>query len=675
MKKFSKKIIAVIVITAFVCGFAPLLDFDNIAFAAITEYTDGDFIFTLDNSLATIKSYGGNSETVQVPEKVSDGEFEYTVTKIGNKAFAGCESVKSITLPESVCELGGALFENSGVTEVVVKGRIIKAETTQPSNQNGPFYGSKVKTVTMEQSNIPRCMFSGCTTVETINLPESIKNTDDNIGCYAFYNCQSLQAINIPEGITKLGKVGYVEEGNVFANCKSLTSIDIPNTVTSIAMYAFAGCEGVKSITFPESVCELGGALFENSGVKEVVIKGRITKVGTTQPSNYNGPFYGSKVKTVTMEQSNIPRCMFSGCTTVETINLPESIKNTDDNIGGYAFNDCQDLVSVDIPEGITTIGTSAFSNCQDLTSIVIPSSVNEISEKVFYGCSNLQYIHFNSAVCEYSLLCDNLSTVLCTSVADNPLGLIVCEHEISSEEPETPVVPDIPAEPEIIEKPSSNGNGIVVEYDSSYFENNDEIVVKAEEKSVFDSSFSEYDEDADAIKHYDIHLEYSNGTIAKSENTETEFTVKIPVPAGYEHYTEFLIKHRMTHEDGSKSVERIYGKVDGGYIVFKTKSFSDFIVCDFGFESDSISLNYKSSAVVSATKGDVDVVYTSSNPDVATVDENGNVIARGRGTAIITATVTTDDGETITDTCTVKVDFSIVQWIIYILLLGFFWY
>ena len=76
MKKFSKKIIAVIVITAFVCGFAPLLDFDNIAFAAITEYTDGDFIFTLDNSLATIKSYGGNSETVQVPEKVSDGDHE-----------------------------------------------------------------------------------------------------------------------------------------------------------------------------------------------------------------------------------------------------------------------------------------------------------------------------------------------------------------------------------------------------------------------------------------------------------------------------------------------------------------------------------------------------------------------------------------------------------------------
>ena len=224
MKKYSKRIIAVIVITAFVCGFAPLLDFDNIAFAAITEYTDGDFIFTLDNSLATIKSYGGNSETVQVPEKVSDGEFEYTVTKIGNRAFAGCEGVKSITFPESVCELGGALFENSGVKEVVIKGRIIKAETTQPSNYNGPFYGSNVITVTMEQSNIPRCMFSGCTTVQTINLPESIKNKDDNIGGYAFNNCEELVSVDIPEDVTTIGR-------SAFLNCKSLTSIDIPNTV------------------------------------------------------------------------------------------------------------------------------------------------------------------------------------------------------------------------------------------------------------------------------------------------------------------------------------------------------------------------------------------------------------------------------------------------------------
>ncbi len=681
MKNTLKKALVLIMAFTFVFGCAPFFNLDNIAFAAATEYTDGDFTFTVNNSLATITEYNGNSEIVEVPAKISDGEFEYPVTAIGKKAFAGCEAEK-VVFPESVKSLGYGIFSGSSVADVTIKGRIESVGTKDSFSVYGPFNESKVVTVTMEQSNVPTYMFSGCTTLETVVLPESIKNANDNIGCYAFYNCVSLVSVNIPVGITKLGGVGAINMGYTFGNCESLESIVIPNTVKSVVEFAFAGCKSLNTVTFPESISKLGGGLFENSGVTEVIIKGRITEAETTEPTNYRGPFYGSKVTTVTMEQSNIPTYMFSGCTTLETVVLPEATKSTNDNIGCYAFYNCISLESIVIPEGITRLGKVGwielgytFGNCQSLESIVIPSSVNYIAKNAFYGCSNLQYIHFNTDNCEYSTLCDTLSTILCTSVAENPLELTVCEHNFNNDEPDTPDVPEIPDIPETTVEEKVSSNGIKVEYDSSYFENNGDIVLVAEEKEGADGNIGEYDENRIKIKRYDIHLE-RDGEVITSNKNNTEYTVKIPVPAGYERYTQFLIRHRMTLADGSTKNENIYAKVENGYIVFKTKSFSYFDICDFGFEKDSVALDYKSVTTLAATKiSDSQVTYTSSNPKVVTVNENGNITTHGRGTATITATYEFEGGEIITDTCNVTVNFTFIQWIIYILLLGFLWY
>lgn len=90
---------------------------------------------------------------------------------------------------------------------------------------------------------------------------------------------------------------------------------------------------------------------------------------------------------------------------------------------------------------------------------------------------------------------------------------------------------------------------------------------------------------------------------------------------------------------------------------------------------SDNLTLNYKSSAKLDATvnAGKVKTVnWTSSNSNVATVDDNGNVKATGKGTATITATTT--DGKYSAD-CTVKVKYSFIQIIIIYCLFGFIWY
>lgn len=67
--------------------------------------------------------------------------------------------------------------------------------------------------------------------------------------------------------------------------------------------------------------------------------------------------------------------------------------------IGGNAFCECQNLVSVELPIGIKSIGISAFYGCTQLSDINIPSGVSYISSGAFYGCYNLAYAYLPSSI------------------------------------------------------------------------------------------------------------------------------------------------------------------------------------------------------------------------------------------------------------------------------------
>lgn len=88
----------------------------------------------------------------------------------------------------------------------------------------------------------------------------------------------------------------------------------------------------------------------------------------------------------------------------------------------------------------------------------------------------------------------------------------------------------------------------------------------------------------------------------------------------------------------------------------------------------ESVELKYKQSIKIGieTTYSAEKITWESSNTKVATVDENGNVYASGKGTAQITATG--PDGA-VSDTCNVNVKYSFGQWLIIILLFGWIWY
>lgn len=90
-----------------------------------------------------------------------------------------------------------------------------------------------------------------------------------------------------------------------------------------------------------------------------------------------------------------------------------------------------------------------------------------------------------------------------------------------------------------------------------------------------------------------------------------------------------------------------------------------------FAFGEKNITMYYKATGSVAIASNE-EVVYTSSNPDIVSVDASGNITALKTGSATITA-IEADSGKS--DTCTVTVKYAWWQILIRILLLGFLWY
>lgn len=119
----------------------------------------------------------------------------------------------------------------------------------------GTFIGNEsVKSVTIPDSvtDISWSVFEDCKSLERVNIPNSVTS----IGGGAFRECTSLTSVNIPDSVTSIG-------GGTFSGCTGLTSVNIPNSVTSISGFAFTGCTGLAEIAIPASVTTIGDDVFE----------------------------------------------------------------------------------------------------------------------------------------------------------------------------------------------------------------------------------------------------------------------------------------------------------------------------------------------------------------------------------------------------------------------------
>lgn len=377
------------------------------AFAKGVEIDGVNYNFLEDNKAeVTTGSYTGD---VTIPESVTYNGITYSVTSIGDYAFASRKEMTSVTIPASVATIGEyAFYGCSALTSVTIPEGV---------------------------TSISHSAFSYCKGLTEFVIPGSVTS----IGEYSFYSCSNLASVTIPESVTSIGH-------DAFCLCRSLTSVEIPSKVTTINNFTFYGCSALSSVTIPENVTSIERDAFSYClALAAVTLPDNVTSIG-------NYAFYNC----LSLSAINIPAKVtfigenaFFGCKALASVNIPKSLTE----IGTSAFGYCNGLTSInitdvaawcnitfessssnpltyahklclngeeiknlDIPESVTSIENFTFSGCTSLTSISFPESLTNIGRSAFADCTGLTQINCH-AVQPPTISSDSFSNVDVASV------------------------------------------------------------------------------------------------------------------------------------------------------------------------------------------------------------------------------------------------------------------
>ena len=328
-------------------------------------------LFNKDGSELIIYPKGNGRSAYTVP----DG-----VTSISGSAFSGCTSLKEIVIPDSVTTIGSSAFEGcTSLSKVKLSNnlRIIQERTFYDCTSLAEIVipDSVTEISGRIDTEYYGGAFIGCTSLAEIVIPDSVTK----IGVSAFLGCTSLSKVKLPKNLTSINS-------DVFYGCTSLAEITIPDSVTSIGGYAFSGCTSLAEIAIPDSVTSIGGYAFSGcTSLAEIVIPDSVTSIGR---SAFEGCTSLSKVN-LPKKLTTIEIGIFRDCTSLAEIDIPDSVTS----IGGAAFSGCTSLTEIDIPDSVTTIGSSAFKGCTSLLKVDLPKDLTMIEGYTFSGCSSLESI------------------------------------------------------------------------------------------------------------------------------------------------------------------------------------------------------------------------------------------------------------------------------------------
>lgn len=312
------------------------------------------FYYNLDTSSKTAEvtsnpnKYSG---AISIPETVTYGGVEYSVTAIGKSAFRENSGLTSVIIPNSMLTIGEGAFQFCWSLASVTLGNKVKEIGQGAFRETG---------------------------LTSITIPASVTT----IGWGAFAKC-SLAGINITD-LEAWCKIDFkpslyntiIDENDPLNETGDGPLLD--------AKHLLLNGEEIKDLVIPSSITTIKNNAFEGGSFTSVSIHEGVTSIGVRA---------------------------FRYCRELTSANIPSSIRR----IGCESFYGCGKLASpITIPEGVTSIEGSAFYECSKLPSVTFPNSLKTIGSGAFDYCSSLTSLVIPSNVKEfYVAYCDRLASVV----------------------------------------------------------------------------------------------------------------------------------------------------------------------------------------------------------------------------------------------------------------------
>ena len=407
---------------------AVMILLSSLPFAGVTAFADtsGDFEYELiENGTVEIVKYTGSASSVTIPSKIGG----YPVTKIGKSAFSFCDTLTSITIPNSVEHIGDYAFWYCDNLKNV---NIPDGVKSIGDNAFESCYSLTSLTISDSVTAIGNSAFANCENLTNLSIGAGVLQ----IGDYAFYFCQKIKNVTLPNKLTTIGEGAFKNCENItaikipssvtsisdmaFSGCSKVASISIPNSIVSIGDNAFASCYGVTSIVIPDSVKSIGACAFQLcSKLKDIKISDSVISIGEgafggtsyyynksnwdnhalyigkhlVEINNSLSGAYSVKSGTISIADET-----FYDCTFLTSVTLPNSVKS----IGELTFYNCFNLTELTLGNSIISIGDYAFTNC-GMTSLTLPTSVKNIGDHAFNSCRALKDVYYKGSKAQWN--------------------------------------------------------------------------------------------------------------------------------------------------------------------------------------------------------------------------------------------------------------------------------
>jgi hypothetical protein len=327
-------------------------------------------------------------------------EVGSNVRKLGNSSFANCQNLESIKLPSRLTSIPSGVFSGCTSLREIYIGKYVESigrfafESCVSLARvyiedlsawcRISFYDALQSSNPLGYANL----YLDGELVTDLNIPADVTEISD----FAFSGCNSIKSVTIANNVTTIGE-------STFYNCKNLKTVFIGNNVTKIKYRAFGSCSSLQNVycegITPATASFSGNSSWNafSSSTNSLLIYVPFESIETYKSKNgwsdYKKYILGFNFVT---GKPSLQNNTIKYKTTDETIVKLYKSDGLGVQVISNVYNNGVGVITCS--GDITQIASQTFRDCSSLLSIEIPETVSSIGQYIFYSCSNLMEIY-----------------------------------------------------------------------------------------------------------------------------------------------------------------------------------------------------------------------------------------------------------------------------------------